>query len=187
MYVDETQFRTLLIEYLRNDQLFPEPLPIVARYQNESQPVNIFEGESMMDIWISNVEKVGTDYIYKYDDGNGNTLWRGDRLVSVEMEYFGSGALSQLTKLRDLAETQELIEFTRDRGFVEERPDGEPLATTRLHGNTKFIESAEYVVKFATYVEYSDVQGAIESGNIGGTVDTKTQEVLLDIPYTGNP
>lgn len=167
-YFDEVSFRTAVIGYIK--LVFPT-LPVVKRYQNVAQPVDILSGASMLDFHINYVDKIGTDYML-FSDANGVVTWRGDREVSVEMEYFGANALSNLCKLRDLGETEYLQQYCVNLGFIEQRQDNDPTATTRLHGNTKYVESAVYQTIFETSITYTDNQGLIETVTVPpGTIN----------------
>jgi hypothetical protein len=153
----EEDFRTRVIALFKS--MNPD-IPVVNRYQNVTQPSNIRNDEAMADILIERFQKVGTDYMLTNVDGNFQ--WIGDRLVHVTMEVFAKNALSILTDFRDRLETFSYREMMNGLGIMEQRIHSEPRSSTRLHGSTKYVESAIYNTRFHATVSYIDGIGKID-------------------------
>ena len=166
--MDSVQFRTNSIELVK--KIFPD-MVVVARNQNVSQPVNVSSGEEMMDINIEIVTKVGTDF--EVEIGDGLVELRGDRLVQVSFELFSPLAMDKLCEFRDRLELDYMKQFMTDREFMEQR-GANPFDTTRIHGNTNWVTSAEYVTRFHTAVAYRynrNDTGYIESVEINSNLE----------------
>jgi hypothetical protein len=185
MHFDSTKFRTDLIDILKT--IYPD-LIIVKRFQNVSQVVDISAGDTMMDIHIEKVVKRGTDYVasYRYGDDEDQTLWMGDREVRVELELFAPDALSKMLVIRDMLETFQYRQMMREKGMMEKREYEEPIDTTRIHGETQYVESATYLTSFHYSVYYIDgVGNSTTAGSIEpiGTIEHGTITGLQNITF----
>jgi len=187
---DETEFRTKIIALVKT--MFPT-LPVVKRFQNKTQVADISASKPMMDLIIERVIPVGTDYPCRTDSA-GNTVWHGERLVQLSFELFAPNSLSMLISFKDQLETYAYREYMVSNGYMSQRGVSEPKSSTRIHGETQFIESAIYTDRFHYGIEYIDgvgnlqfaipdtvpnpdeftVVGSIEHGEISGNVEEKT-------------
>ena len=176
----EEDFRVRVIQIFNS---MNPTIPVVNRFQNVTQPSNIRNDGQMADILIERFQKIGTDYMLLNDQGE--FVWFGDRLVHVTMEVFSKNALSILTDFRDRLETYSYREMMNELGIMEQRINSEPRSSTRLHGNTKYVESAIYNTRFHATVSYIDgigkiedvllpLLGTIEHGTINGDKITVT-------------
>jgi len=151
----ESDFRVSLISLINT--VLPS-VPVVRRNQNVSQVADIASGDPMMDIDVERIIKVGTDYTLPITE-DGTLYWCGDRLVQVSLELFSPNALDKMTNFRDILETYSYREKMNALGIMEQRVHSEPRSTTRLHGETQYVESAIYSTRFHATILYIDAVG----------------------------
>lgn len=167
--MDSVDFRTRAISLVK--VILPD-LVIVSRNQNVTQPVDISDGSEMMDINIERVIKTGTDYTIENGDGTTTTI--GDRLVQVSFELFSPLAMDKLCRLRDMLELDYIRQIMTNLVFMEQR-GADPFDTTRIHGKSNWVTSAEYLTRFHTSVAYTidkaDTSGIVESVVINNNLE----------------
>ena len=169
-------FYKRLIEIIH--YVYPDAI-VVQRNQNKALPVDIDNNGSFWVVNIERIAKIGTDYDLSFDD-NGVWTMRGDRLVQVLLDVYGPNALERVTAFRDWFETSNLFDFAKEREIVMQRPDDEPVDTTRVHGNNQYIPSAILIARFHASIDYIDDRGLIETGTIHGEVNGRT----IETPYS---
>ena len=158
---NKSESMTKIISIVKS--LFPT-LVVVEKFQNVSQVVDISEGGEMMTVRIERVIQRGTDHRDPYVVDS----WIGDRELQVSFELFSPSAMDKLVEFRDIMETYKFREIMRSMLIMNKRSYEDPLDSTRIHGKTKYVESATLVQNFHITISYLDDSGAIENLNING-------------------
>jgi len=161
-YTTTDAFKEKFIELVKTT--YPT-LPIIEANQNVTQPVNIIGGESLMTFDIEQIIKTGTDYRIGLDSVTDTFVYGGDRQVRLIIELFDPQALTNLTQLRDIWETEEYQELMLNLGMMEERQNSSPRTSTRKHSKEKYVVSARYVTNFNMGIFFTQtgvVLGSIE-------------------------
>ena len=149
-YTIESAFRIKLGELIKTT--FPN-LPIVKAEQNNTQPVDILNGESMLSVRVEQVIKYGTDYHVGLFENQ--QIMGGDRSIQVLLECYDAEALDKLNTLRDIWETPEYGEIMYNLGLMEQRQSISPSNSTRRQSREKYVTSARYVTKFDMGIFYT--------------------------------
>jgi len=109
-------------------------------------------GEKMMDIQIENISRLGTDYQYS-NDGTMK-YYAGDRIVRVSMELFSPNAMEMVSHIKDMWGTVVLRSKMQNMKICHILGD-DVYDSSRIHGETQFVNSVEWVTKFQAITEYS--------------------------------
>lgn len=165
MGFDAVKFRTDVIGLFKS---MNPTIPVVLRNQNVAQPVTITANQPMMDIVIEKVRRRGSDYMI-YNKTDDKDYWVGDREVVVELELFAPNALGIMCDFRDRLRTLAYRQKMRELMIMEKVSQEEPSDTTRIHGNSQYVESAVYPTVFHATSLVADTTTDIEQAPVTGT------------------
>jgi hypothetical protein len=161
--------------------------PVIWRFANAQRP-----DPPYMDLNITFITSIGIDY-ETTPDTNGNVISWGNRELTLELNYYGSGSLNAMEALYSSLRNDNILATLNKAGICYVQKMLQTNSTILLSGGSTYEERNTMELRF----RYSN-QGVTDPSkyNVGlisyiesvGTFDNEGQEIVKDVnvgtPYT---